>query len=130
MSHLKNTGFADRISAQQEAKKAMLAKFKAKPTVQDPDFDKREEQRAAELEAVRAARAEAKEQARLEAAARQEAIMAVKRAERKERKAAEAAEMRIRKEEKAQARDELRALGKTSNSKADRAHQWASLWGN
>jgi len=57
MSHLKNTGFADRISAQQEAKKAMLAKFKAKPTVQDPDFDKREELRAAELEAVRAARA-------------------------------------------------------------------------
>nr|WP_295110273.1 DUF6481 family protein [uncultured Caulobacter sp.] len=130
MSHLKNTGFADRISAQQEAKKAMLAKFKAKPTVQDPDFDKREEQRAAELEAVRAARAEAKEQARLEAVARQEAIMAVKRAERKERKQVEAAEMRIRKEEKAQARDELRALGKTSNSKADRAHQWASLWGN
>jgi erythromycin esterase-like protein len=130
MSHLKNTGFADRISAQQEAKKAMLAKFKAKPTVQDPDFDKREEQRAAELEAVRAARAEAKEQARLEAVARQEAIMAVKRAERKERKQVEAAEMRMRKEEKAQARDELRALGKTSNSKADRAHQWASLWGN
>jgi len=128
MSHLKNTGFADRISAQQEAKKAMLAKFKAKPAVQDPDFDKREEQRAAELEAVRAARAEAKEKARLEALARQEELMAAKRAERKERKAAEAAEMRVRKEEKAQARDELRALGKTSNSKADRAHQWASLW--
>jgi diaminopimelate decarboxylase len=128
MSHLKNTGFADRISSQQEAKKAMLAKFKAKPTVQDPDFDKREELRAAELEAVRAARAEAKEVARLEAIARQEAIMAVKRAERKERKIAEAAEMRVRKEEKAQARDELRALGKTTNSKADRAHQWASLW--
>jgi len=82
MSHLKNTGFADRISAQQEAKKAMLAKFKAKPTVQDPDFDKREEQRAAELEAVRAARAEAKEKARLEALARQEELMAAKRAER------------------------------------------------
>ena len=30
MSHLKNTGFADRISAQQEAKKAMLAKFKSR----------------------------------------------------------------------------------------------------
>jgi hypothetical protein len=56
--------------------------------------------------------------------------MAAKRAERKERKALEAAEMRVRKEEKAQARDELRALGKTTNSKADRAHQWASLWGN
>ena len=129
MSHLKNTGFADRISSQQEAKKAMLAKFKAKPTVQDPDFDKREEQRAAELEAVRAARAEAKEVARLEALARQEAIMAVKRAERKERKTIEAAEMRVRKEEKAKERDELRALGKTSNSKASRAHAWGSLLG-
>lgn len=128
MTHLKNTGFADRISSQQEAKKAMLAKFKAKPAVQDPDFDKREELRAAELEAVRAARAEAKEKARLEALARQEAAMAVKRAERKERKTQEAAEMRVRKEEKAKERDELRALGKTSNSKADRAHQWASLW--
>jgi hypothetical protein len=129
MSHLKNTGFADRISAQQEAKKAMLAKFKAKPTVQDPDFDKREELRAAELEAVRAARAEAKEKARLEALARQEEQMAVKRAERKERKALEADEMRMRKEEKAKERDELRALGKPANSKASRAHQWASLLG-
>jgi hypothetical protein len=129
MSHLKNTGFADRISAQQEAKKAMLAKFKAKPTVQDPDFDKREEQRAAELEAVRVARAEAKEKARLEALARQEAIMAVKRAERKERKTQEAAEMRVRKEEKAKERDELRALGKTTNSKQSRAQQWGHLLG-
>jgi hypothetical protein len=129
MSHLKNTGFADRISSQQEAKKAMLAKFKAKPTVQDPDFDKRDEQRAAELEAVRAARAEAKEVARLEALARQEEIAAVKRAERKERKTLEAAEQRVRKEEKAKERDELRALGKTSNSKASRAHAWGSLLG-
>ncbi|UAL10283.1 DUF6481 family protein [Caulobacter segnis] len=129
MSHLKNTGFADRISAQQEAKKAMLAKFKAKPTVQDPDFDKREEQRAAELEAVRAARAEAKEKARLEALAREEELMAAKRAERKERKAIEAAEMRVRKEEKAKERDELRALGKTTNSKQSRAQQWGHLLG-
>jgi hypothetical protein len=129
MSHLKNTGFADRLTAQQEAKKAMLAKFKAKPAVQDPDFDKREEQRAAELEAVRAARAEAKEKARLEALAREEEVAAVRRAERKERKALEAAEMRVRKEEKAKGRDELRALGKTSNSKASRAHAWGSLLG-
>ncbi len=129
MSHLKNTGFADRISSQQEAKKAMLAKFKAKPAVQDPDFDKREELRAAELEAVRAARAEAKEIARLEAIARQEALMAVKRAERKERKSLEAAEQRVRKEEKAKERDELRALGKATNSKQSRAQQWGHLLG-
>ncbi|PVM84723.1 hypothetical protein DDF62_21690 [Caulobacter radicis] len=127
MSYLKNTGFADRITAQQEAKKAMLAKFKPKATVQDPDFDKRDEQRAAELEAVRTARAEAKEIARLEALARQEEIAAVKRAERKERKAAEVAEQRVRKEEKAAAREELKALGR--NSKASRAHQWAHLIG-
>ena len=64
------TGFTDRLATAAEAKKALLAKMKPKPTVIDPDFDKREELRAAELEAVRAARAEAKEKARLEALAR------------------------------------------------------------
>ena len=32
-------------------------------------------------------------------------------------------------EEKAKERDELRALGKTTNSKQSRAHQWAHLLG-
>ena len=45
-------GFDDRLKASAEAKKALLAKFQPKPAVQDPDFDKREEQRAAELEAA------------------------------------------------------------------------------
>ena len=51
MSHLKNTGFADRITAAAEAKKAMLAKLKPKPTVTDPNFDQREAVRQAELDA-------------------------------------------------------------------------------
>lgn len=127
MSHLKNTGFSDRISAAAEAKKAMLAKMKPKPTVTDPDFDKREELRAAELEAVRAARAAAREVVRQEQLAKQEAILAAKRAERKERKTDAAAEQRMRKEEKAAQREQLRSLGR--NTKSARAHEWGNLIG-
>jgi hypothetical protein len=67
---LKNlkTNFDDRLSAAAEAKKARLAKFQAKPTVTDPDFDRRHAEREAELEAVRAARA-AERQAKKDAAA-------------------------------------------------------------
>jgi hypothetical protein len=127
MSHLKNTGFSDRISAAAEAKKAMLAKMKPKPTVTDPDFDKRDELRAAELEAVRAARAEAREVVRLEQLAKAEVIAAAKRAERKERKTDAVAEQRMRKEEKAAAREQLRSLGR--NTKSARAHEWGNLIG-
>ena len=67
------TGFADRLKAQAEAKKAQLAKFKPKPTVQAEDFESREAVRARELEVVRQARAEAKEAARLAALEAQEA---------------------------------------------------------
>lgn len=80
------TGFADRLANQAEAKKALLAKLKPKPAVIDPDFDKRQELRAAELEAVRKARADAKEVLRQEALAREEEALALKRGERKERK--------------------------------------------
>lgn len=92
------TGFADRIAAQQEAKKALLAKLKPKPHTPDPDFVSREVRMAAEREAVRAERAAAKEAARI-AAAEAEAERArlafeaeaadeeLKRSLRKERKA-------------------------------------------
>lgn len=60
-------GFNDRLKASAEAKKAMLAKFQPKPTVQDPDFDNRRAAREAEIEAVRAARA-AERQAKKDAA--------------------------------------------------------------
>ena len=109
MRDLKQTGFNDRISARQDAKKALLAKFKPKPAVQDPEFEKLAEKRAAEKEAIRQqhelAKAEIrrekaeKEAARLAAEmAAQEAIDAEKRANRKERK-------QLTKEEQKAARD-------------------------
>jgi len=104
MSQLKNTGFADRIGAAAEAKKALLAKLKPKPTVTDPDFEQREAVKAAELEAVRAARAAVKEAARQAAADKDEAILAEKRADRKERKALTQAEQKVARDAKYAAR--------------------------
>jgi hypothetical protein len=109
MTELKKVGFSDRISQAQEAKKALLAKMKTKPAVQDPDFDRREELRAAEVEAIRArrqaekeARAQAKAEAlqavALTAAEQEQAALDAKRQERKDRKAAEKAEARAKKE--------------------------------
>ena len=34
------TGFTDRLTAQQDAKKALLAKFKPKPAAPDPEFER------------------------------------------------------------------------------------------
>jgi hypothetical protein len=111
MTELKKTGFADRLSQAAEAKKALLARMKSKPAVQDPDFDKRHEEREKELEAIRAARAaerEAKRLAKIEAeqakaltaAEAEQAALEAKRKDRKERKAAEKAAARERKEAK------------------------------
>ena len=94
MRDLKQTGFNDRISAQQDAKKALLAKFKPKPTVQDPEFEKLAEKRAADKEAQRQQfELEKAEQRRLKAE-----NDAAKRAARKERK-------QLTKEEQKAARD-------------------------
>jgi vacuolar-type H+-ATPase subunit I/STV1 len=63
-------GYNDRLKASAEAKKAMLAKFQPKPSVQDPEFDQRHAEREAERERVRAERAaerEAKKQAAVDA---------------------------------------------------------------
>ena len=97
------------MKAAADAKKAMLEKFKPKPTVIDPDFDQREALRLAELEKVRLARAEAKAQAKArqeEAAAARRAAEAelaqteleIKRLERKERKQTQKEIMRAKKE--------------------------------
>ena len=97
MRDLKNTGFNDRLSAQKDAKQALLARFKPKPTVQDPEFEKLAEKRAAEKEVLRQqhelAKAELrrekaeKEAARMEAERQaQDAVDAERRAERKARK--------------------------------------------
>ena len=54
-------GFADRLSTQAEAKKALLAKFKPKAAVTAPEGAlTREQVKAQEREAARKARAEAK----------------------------------------------------------------------
>jgi hypothetical protein len=102
------TGFADRQKAATEAKQAMLAKFRPKPTIQDPAFERRHEARAAELEAVRAARAEVKEAARQAALAAEEAAQSAKRMERKERKAQEKTDSRARREARFEAYKALR----------------------
>jgi len=91
------TGFADRITAQQDAKKALLAKFKPKAAAPDPEFALLAEKRAAEKEALRQQHELAKAELRREKAEKdaarlaaemeaQEAVEAEKRADRKARK--------------------------------------------
>jgi hypothetical protein len=95
------TGFADRLSAQAEAKRAMLERFKPKPMVQAEALESREEIRRRQLETVRAARAAAKEAARLAAEAQRMTELEAKRGERKQRKATTKAEQRAAREAKA-----------------------------
>ena len=103
------TGFNDRIAAAAEAKKAMLARMKPKPTVTDPNFVDRATRKAMELEAIRAQRAAEKEAAKAEQEAKRlaeiearaavaETELEAKRRERKERKAAAKEEARLKKE--------------------------------
>ena len=105
------TGFNDRIAAAAEAKKAMLARMKPKPTVTDPNFVDRATRKALELEAIRAHRQaekdaakaaqEAKRLAEIEARAEAaETELEARRRERKERKAAAKEEARLKKEMK------------------------------
>jgi hypothetical protein len=97
MRDLKGSGLTDRLAAAAEAKAALLAKLKPRPTVTDPLFAQRGEMREAALKATRDARtaekaagAQAKADALAEvqaaAAAVEEAALAEKRGARKERK--------------------------------------------
>jgi hypothetical protein len=115
MNQLNGTAFSDRLKNAAEAKKALLANFRPKPTVTSPDIVSRAELRAAELERVREARTlekAAKKQAMADAAeaARQteEAIEAAaldaKRGERKERKALSNAEAKAKRDARYAAR--------------------------
>jgi hypothetical protein len=98
------TGHAERQAAASEAKKALLAKMKVKPTVTAPVFESREERKAKELEKVRAERAAVKEKARLDALDRQANDLELKRQERRDRKAAFKADQRARREAKSATR--------------------------
>jgi hypothetical protein len=90
--------FADRQAASVEAKKALVAKFRAKPTVTDPNFEDRRLQRELELEEVRSKR-NAERLAKREESARKEAERHALEAE-----IAEAMELELRAKQKA-ARD-------------------------
>jgi hypothetical protein len=115
MNEIQRTGFAERLKTAADAKKALLANFRPKPTVTDPQIAQRAAKRTAELERIRQERADAKaakKQAAADAveAARQaeEAIAAAaldaKRGERKERKALTKAEAKAKRDARYAAR--------------------------
>jgi hypothetical protein len=104
-------GFTERLSAQAEARKALLAKMKPKPTVRPEVFETSAQKKARELEEVRARRAVEKEEARqrAEEAEAQRLLtlendeqhqLELKRQERKDRKAMAKADARAKREAK------------------------------
>ena len=108
-------GFSERLAAQAEARKALLEKFKPKPTVVAEVFETREQKKARELEEVRAKRAadkeavrlakqKAEEEARLLIENDEELMLQLKREDRKARKSAAKAEARNKREMKSQVR--------------------------
>ena len=97
MNYSKQTKFTDRLSTAAEAKRALIAKLKPKPTViaaepinRDAEREAKREEirlaRVAEKEKQREARAQREELARQAAFAAEQAVLEAKRAERKERK--------------------------------------------
>jgi len=115
MKDLKGSGLTDRLAAAAEAKAALLAKLKPKPTVTAPKFESRASTREAELKAVRQTRADEKEAARLASAdkaaavqaaivAGEEAALAEKRGARKERKQLTKAEAQAKRDARYAAR--------------------------
>jgi hypothetical protein len=115
MNDIHNTGFADRLKTASEAKKALLAKFRPKPTVVDPLASERVAMRAAELAQVRAdhaatkaaakqATADAKEAVRQAQADAETAELDARRGVRKERKALTKAEAKAKRDSRYAAR--------------------------
>src|SRR5450432_3056884 len=104
-------GFNERLASQAEARRALLEKFKPKPTVQADVLEPRAQRKVREVEEVRAKRAADKEAARLKAEAdakaarlalanNEEAQLEMKRQDRKDRKAQAKAEARAKREAK------------------------------
>lgn len=115
MRDLKGSGLTDRLSAAADAKAALLAKLKPKPTVTDPLFDERAAMKAAELADVRTARAVERQDAKQATAdkaaavaaaiaADEEAQLADKRGARKERKQLSKAEAKAKRDARYAAR--------------------------
>jgi hypothetical protein len=119
MSEIDGAGFSDRLKRAADAKQALMAKFRPKPTVNDPQAPSRAALKTAELEQVRRARAEAKlakqeaaaqaiEAARLAIEADESAVLDAKRGERKERKALTKAEAKAKRDARYAARQARR----------------------
>ena len=115
MKDLKGSGLTDRLAAAAEAKAALLAKMKPKPTVTAPQGKSRAATREAGLKAVRQARADDKEASRQASAdkaaaiqaavvAGEEAALAEKRGARKERKQLTKAEAQAKRDARYAAR--------------------------
>ena len=98
MKPSKLASFADRQAASVEAKKALVAKFKPKPTIVDPDIEAKRAARQSELDSLRAQRV-AERSAKRQESARKEAERQALEAE-----IAEAMELELRAKQKA-ARD-------------------------
>jgi len=98
MQDIKGSKFEDRLAAQAEAKKALLAKLKPKPTVRPEEFVDSRTLRERELEAVRVKRAEDRETQRQAQLAARAAEEAAKKSERKVRKALTKAEQQAKRE--------------------------------
>ncbi len=116
---LDGSSFSDRQKRASDAKAALLAKLRPKPTVTNPEAPSREAVKAAELAQVRTARAEAKtakteaaaaavEATRLSEEANSAAQLDAKRGERKERKALTKAEAKAKRDAKYAARQARR----------------------
>jgi Family of unknown function (DUF6481) len=86
--------FAERQAHSAEAKKALVAKFKPKPTVVDPDFEERRLQRELELEELRANRSAERAAKREDAAKKESERLAL------EAEIAEAMELELRAKQK------------------------------
>ena len=111
MNYSKQTNFTDRLSTAAEAKKALIAKMKVKPTVTAPEPINRDAEREAKREELRLARLAEKEKqrearaireeaARLAVHAAEQAALEAKRAERKERKSNEKMDAQARRAER------------------------------
>lgn len=118
-NELDGASFSDRQKRASDAKAALLAKLRPKPTINNPDAPSRQSLKAQELVRVREARAEAKtakteaaaaavEAARLADEAASAAVLDAKRGERKERKALTKAEAKAKRDARYAARQARR----------------------
>ena len=97
MNFAKKIDYAQRLTAQKEARAALVAKMKPKPAASTSDLAEREARKEAERQAVRAKRLEEREAARL---AREQAAAEAAEAVRLAELAAQEAKRNERKERK------------------------------